>query len=123
MSSDGTLAAGAGALEAHRPGVGSLHRFARRRSTIAFIMALPLLAVIGGLVVYPFFYALYLSTRNRTRVRNIGLGNFEILLDTDTFWMVIWQSCIFAVSAVLLKALIGFIMAHQLHHIPAKGQR
>jgi len=64
-----------------------------------------------------------LEQMNRTMVRNIGLGNFEILLDSDTFWMVIWQSCIFAVSAVLLKALIGFILAHQLHHIPAKGQK
>ncbi|CAA9226260.1 MAG: ABC transporter, permease protein 1 (cluster 1, maltose/g3p/polyamine/iron), partial [uncultured Acetobacteraceae bacterium] len=26
-------------------------------------------------------------------------------------------------SAVLLKALIGFVLAHHLHHIPAKGQR
>jgi multiple sugar transport system permease protein len=121
MAADGTMTARAPA--AVSPGVTSLQRFARRRSTIAFVMALPLLAVIGGLVVYPFFYALYLSTLNRTMVRNIGLGNFEILLDTDTFWMVIWQSCIFAVSAVLLKALIGFVLAHQLHHIPAKGQK
>jgi multiple sugar transport system permease protein len=122
MAADGSLTATAPAA-ARSPEVGGLQRFARRRSTIAFIMALPLLAVIGCLVVYPFFYALYLSTLNRTMVRNIGLGNFEILLDSDTFWMVIWQSCIFAVSAVLLKALIGFILAHQLHHIPAKGQK
>ncbi|HYZ33524.1 MAG TPA: sugar ABC transporter permease [Crenalkalicoccus sp.] len=123
MSPDGTLAATAGALDARRPGVGSLHRFARRRSTIAFLMTLPLLAVIGGLVVYPFFYALYLSTLNRNMTRSIGLGNFEILFDTDTFWMVAWQSCIFAITAVILKATIGFILAHQLHHIPAKGQK
>jgi multiple sugar transport system permease protein len=96
---------------------------ARRRSTIAFLMTLPLLLIIGGLVVYPFFYAMYLSTLNRTMVRNIGLENYAILLDTDTFWWVIWQSCIFAISAVLLKALIGFVLAHHLHHIPAKGQR
>ena len=29
----------------------------------------------------------------------------------------------FAVGAVVLKALIGFWLAHMLHHIPAKGQR
>jgi multiple sugar transport system permease protein len=101
----------------------TLQRIARRRSTIAFLMTLPLLLIIGGLVVYPFFYALYLSTLNRTMVRSIGLGNFEILLDSETFRMVIWQSCFFAITAVLLKALIGFVLAHQLHHIPAKGQR
>ena len=33
------------------------------------------------------------------------------------------QSCIFAITAVLFKALIGFIVAHFVHNIPAKGQR
>ena len=37
--------------------------------------------------------------------------------------MVIWQIGIFAVTAVFLKALIGLILAHLLHNLPAKGQR
>ncbi|WP_421993185.1 carbohydrate ABC transporter permease [Roseococcus sp.] len=104
-------------------GTGSLKRFARRRSTIAFLMTLPLLLVITCLVVYPAGYGIYLSTLNRTMERSIGLGNFEILFDTDTFWNVVWQSCIFAITAVIVKALIGFWLAHMLHHIPVKGQR
>jgi multiple sugar transport system permease protein len=122
MPADGTLAVPA-PKAARSPNVSSLQRLARRRSSIAFLMALPLLLIIGGLVVYPFFYALYLSTLNRRMTTFIGLENYAILLDTDTFIMVIWQSCFFAVTAVLLKALIGFILAHQLHHIPTKGQR
>jgi multiple sugar transport system permease protein len=101
----------------------SLKRFARRRSTIAFLMALPLIAVIGGLVAWPAGYAIYLSTLNRRMTSFIGLGNFEILLDSETFRMVIFQSVFFAVTAVILKALIGFWLAHMLHHLPAKGQR
>ncbi len=123
MPDTGTLAVSRAPVAARSPNVSGLQRFARRRSTIAFLMTLPLLLIIGGLVVYPFFYALYLSTLNRTMVRNIGLENFDILLDSDTFWMVIGQSCFFAIMAVLLKALIGFLLAHQLHHLPAKGQR
>ena len=117
------MAADGSALAGRSVGVTSLQRFTRRRSTIAFLMTLPLIIVIGGLVAYPAVYAMYLSTLNRTMVRNIGLENFAILLDTDTFYLVILQSCIFAVSAVLLKALIGFWLAHMLHDIPAKGQR
>ncbi|HTM60801.1 MAG TPA: sugar ABC transporter permease, partial [Burkholderiales bacterium] len=41
----------------------------------------------------------------------------------DLFWMVVKQSCIFAVTAVLFKALIGFCVAHFVHNVPAKGQR
>lgn len=125
MPADGAIAAPApaAAIAGRSPNVSGLQRLARRRSTIAFVMTLPLLLIIGGLVVYPFFYALYLSTLNRRMTEFIGLEQFAILLDTDTFHMVIWQSCIFAVSAVLLKALIGFVLAHHLHHIPSKGQR
>ena len=129
MAADGTLAvttaAGAGSGRAT-----SLQRFARRRSTIAFLMTLPLLIVVVGLVGYPAAYGIYLSTLNRRMTAFMegdwlptGLGNFEILFGSDTFWMVVWQSCIFAISAVLLKALIGFWLAHMLHHIPTKGQR
>jgi multiple sugar transport system permease protein len=37
--------------------------------------------------------------------------------------MVVKQSCIFALTAVFFKALLGFIVAHLVHAIPAKGQR
>jgi multiple sugar transport system permease protein len=116
---DGTLAMQGAPASAP----GSLQRFARRRSTIAFVMTLPLIAVIGGLVAWPAAYAMYLATLNRRMTSFIGLGNFEILLDSETFRMVIFQSVFFAVTAVILKALIGFWLAHMLHHIPTKGQR
>jgi len=101
----------------------SLQRFARRRSTIAFLMTLPLIAVIGGLVLWPAAYAIHLSTLSRRMTSFIGLGNFEILLESDTFRMVIFQSVFFAVTAVIAKASIGFWLAHMLHHIPTGGQR
>jgi multiple sugar transport system permease protein len=37
--------------------------------------------------------------------------------------MVVKQSCIFAVTAVIFKAILGFIVAHLVHAIPAEGQR
>ena len=36
---------------------------------------------------------------------------------------MIFQSCLFAITAVVLKALIGFILAHLMHNIPGKNQR
>ncbi|EFH11726.1 carbohydrate ABC transporter permease [Teichococcus cervicalis] len=101
----------------------ALQKLARRNSTIAFLLTLPLILLILGLVVYPFLYAIYLSTLNRRMTRFIGIENFTFLLSRETFWNVVFQSVLFAVSAVLLKALIGFILAHVLHALPAKGQR
>jgi multiple sugar transport system permease protein len=37
--------------------------------------------------------------------------------------MVVEQTVLFAVTAVIFKALIGFIAAHFVHNLPAKGQR
>ncbi len=66
-------------------------------------------------------YAIYLSMLNRRMTQFIGFTNFEILLESDSFRMVIFQSMFFAITAVILKALIGFWLAHMLHHIPTKG--
>jgi len=112
----------AGAGE-HAPRRSSLQRFMRRRSTLAFAMCLPLILIIAGLVAYPALYSIYLSTLNKTQTRFIGLGNFRFLLSRDVFWMVVWQSAIFAVTAVLAKALIGLITAHLVNNLPVKGQR
>ena len=101
----------------------SLRKHMQRKSSIAFFMALPLILLIALLVIYPALYSLHLATLNKTMQRFVGLSNFTFLFKRETFWMVVQQSCIFAITAVIFKALIGFIVAHFVHNIPAKGQR
>ena len=86
-------------------------------------MALPLILIVATLVVYPALYSVYLATLNKSMERFVGLDNFSFLFKRETFWMVVKQSIIFAVSAVLFKALIGLFLAHCVHNVPAKGQR
>ncbi|MBE9603952.1 sugar ABC transporter permease [Acetobacteraceae bacterium H6797] len=117
------MAAMTGRAGAYEGRPNALKRFARRKSTIAFLMTLPLILLITALVIYPFCYALYLSMQNKRMTRFVGLDNFIFLIGRETFQNVLWQSIIFAVSAVLAKAIIGFILAHVLHALPAKGQR
>jgi multiple sugar transport system permease protein len=100
-------------------GRGSLHKLFRRRSTIAFLMTLPLITVIVALVAYPTGYAIYLSMLDRSMTRFVGLANFALLVSRDRFWMVVYQTSLFAITAVALKAIIGFVLAHLLHNIPA----
>ena len=100
-----------------------MKKLLQRKSTIAFAMALPLLFIIASLVIYPALYSIYLATLNKSMEHFVGLDNFGFLFKRETFWMVVKQSVIFAVSAVFFKALIGFIVAHFVHNIPQKGQR
>ena len=120
MSSASVLRAEVQALPARRRG---LHAILRRRSTVGVLMCLPLLLVVGGLVIYPAFYAIYLSMLNKRMTRFVGFANYAYLLSRPAFRAVIEQSVIFAVSAVVLKAAIGFLLAHLLHNIPARRQR
>jgi len=101
----------------------SLHKLMQRKSTIAFLMALPLILLISILVVYPAFYAVFLSMLSKKMDRFVGFDNFVFLFKRPTFWAVVFQSCLFAITAVIFKAMIGFVVAHFVHNIPSKGQR
>ncbi len=102
---------------------GSILGVFRRKSTVAFLMSLPLMLIIALLVLYPAAYAFYLAMLNKSMERFVGFANFAFLFKRETFWMVVKQSIIFALTAVFFKALIGFLVAHFVHNIPAKGQR
>jgi multiple sugar transport system permease protein len=101
----------------------SLRGALKRKSTAAFLMTLPLILLILILVIYPAFYSLHLATLNKSMQRFVGLGNFEFLFKRETFWLVVKQSCIFAITAVVFKALIGFVVAHFVHNVPSNKQR
>ena len=103
--------------------VGSLARLSRRRSMTAILLCVPLMVVIFGLKLYPTTYGIYLSMLNRKMTEFVGLDNFIFLLGRNTFQMVMFQSCLFAVTAVLLKAVLGFVLAHLMHNIRGKNER
>ena len=101
----------------------SLRAAMKHKSTMAFLMTLPLIVLIATMVIYSAGYSIYLATLNKAMTKFIGFGNFLFLFKRQTFWMVVEQSCIFAITAVLFKALIGFIVAHFAHNIPSNKQR
>src|SRR3546814_10915900 len=78
----------------------SLKLLLQRKSTVAFLLTLPLILIIGSLVIYPAFYAVHLATLNKSMERFVGFGNFTFLFKREVFWMVVQQSCIFAITAV-----------------------
>jgi multiple sugar transport system permease protein len=101
----------------------TMRKFAQRRSTTGFLLALPLILLVAGFVIYPAFYGIYLSMLNKKMTAFVGLGNFQFLLKRHTFQLVIFQSCLFAITSVVFKALIGFVLAHLMHNIGGKSQR
>jgi multiple sugar transport system permease protein len=117
---------GSATVAARLPAAGrrtTLRKLMRRKSSIAFFLTLPLILIIVLLVLYPALYSIHLATLNKSMERFVGFDNFTFLFKRETFWMVVRQSVVFAVSAVMFKALIGFCVAHFVHNVPVKGQR
>jgi multiple sugar transport system permease protein len=100
-----------------------LPRRLRQRSVLAFLLCVPLFVIIGGFVLYPAVFAVYLAMLNKAQTTFVGFANFKFLLGRDLFWMVVQQVIVFAVTAVFFKAILGFIAAHLVNNLPQKGQR
>jgi multiple sugar transport system permease protein len=123
LSEPAPLTGQAAAVGAGSGVAGRLYGIWHARSTVALLMCVPLIAIIGGLVAYPFFYSIYLSMLNRAETEFVGFANYVFLFGRSTFWLVVQQSVLFAVTAVIFKALIGFICAHLIHNVSERGQR
>jgi len=103
--------------------IARLNGWLRSRSALAILMCLPLLILIVGLIVYPFFYSIYLSMLNKRETAFVGLDNFRYLANYDTFWLVVKNTFLFGLTAVFFKAFLGFTLASIINAIPDKGQR
>jgi multiple sugar transport system permease protein len=102
---------------------GRLHGLMQRRSTVAFLMTVPLITLIVVLVVYPAGSAIHLAMLDRGMMKFVGLANFVFLFHRERFWTIVYQTSLFAVTAVAVKAVVGFAAAHLMHNIPTRGQR
>src|SRR5436190_15767326 len=67
----------------------AFRRAMARKSTIAFLMTLPLILLLALFVLYPAVYSIHLATLNKSMERFVGFGNFLFLFKRETFWMVV----------------------------------
>ncbi|NIS59274.1 MAG: ABC transporter permease subunit [Proteobacteria bacterium] len=95
----------------------------RSRRFIGYWMVLPLVLLIFGLVVYPFFYSISLSFKNKKETKFVGLWNYKRLIRYGTFWLVVGNSFRFTLTAVFFKATLGLTLALILNNLPFRGQR
>jgi multiple sugar transport system permease protein len=89
-----------------------------QNSTLGIILALPLLAVLVGLLAYPMLYAIYMSFMNKQVGRPpvyIGIGNYVELLQDPILREVVFNTVLYTVVCVTCKAIFGFIVAFVLN--------
>ena len=99
---------------------------AARRASVPWLMLLPALAVVGGVVGYPFFRTLYLSFFNApllSHVRTaVGLGNYLHAFQSAEFRADVVHTLHFTVGSIGLELVLGVAVALFLNR-PFVGQR
>jgi multiple sugar transport system permease protein len=94
---------------------------ARRRDALtALLFLLPLFVLVVGLIIYPFYRAIWLSLTDKLvgyPERFVGLRNYIYLANDDTFHQVIKNSFVFTVGSVALKVVTGLAMALVLNNV------
>ena len=101
---------------------GSMKRLASQRSRTAFLLCLPLMLLVAGFVVYPAFYALYLSMLNKKMTAFVGLGNFAQLANDDRFLESLGRTFWFTVLGLASNLPLGLGIALLMHErFPGRG--
>lgn len=89
---------------------------------LGWVMVLPILAVLLGLIAYPFVLSIILSFTDKMigqPAHFVGLQNYrDILFGAEfgaTFWKSVVTTALYTASAVACKVIIGMVMALFLH--------
>lgn len=86
-----------------------------RDFVLGYTLLIPLILILFLLLAYPIASALWITLQDKTIGmvgRFIGLANYrELLLDDPFFWQVVRNGFIFTVGSVLLKLIVGMVMA------------
>ncbi len=89
----------------------SLHR---RNSLLGWGLVLPVVLVLLVLVVYPFFYAIWISFTDQmvgSEAKFVGLENYRYLFSLPVFWTTVKNTIVLVGSVQLLKLVFGLGIA------------
>jgi multiple sugar transport system permease protein len=99
------------------PTAAAIHKvldFFLRDQVVGYVLILPALILIASLIVYPFFYALWLSVSNAwvgSPGRFVGLANYLKLVNNNIFRQTLQNSLVFTGASVALKTVFGIGLA------------
>jgi multiple sugar transport system permease protein len=80
-----------------------------------YLLILPSLAVLIGLILYPVAYSIWLSLFSKHAYlpvqEFVGLGNYASYLQNPEFWRAVYLGAIFAGGSVTLQIIVGVLAA------------
>jgi multiple sugar transport system permease protein len=96
-----------------------------RTTVFAYVLVLPALALVLGLIAYPFLYAIFISFTNRVIGNDgewVGFANFVYLFNAASFLSAASNTFVIVVVSGILKLFIALGLALLVNEkIPAQG--
>ncbi len=87
----------------------------RKHALIGWMLVAPSLLLVGGLVLYPILYNLWLSLFDKHAFLPVqtfvGLGNYRYFSTDTEFWSSVWYGVIYAASTIVLQLVLGVLAA------------
>ena len=108
------------AYEMEKPKEVKARLLERRMTAEGFLLYLPAIIIIAGIVVYPMIFALQMSFTNfrpTVKIVNvIGFANYLGILKDGGFWRAVYRSFVFTIGCLIPQIVLGLMMAHLLNH-------
>jgi len=98
-----------------QPATAKRSPFRRDEAILGWLLVAPALVIVLGMVGYPFLEAVRISFTDKMigmgAGRWVGLSNYEYILGWPAFGSMVMRTVAFTVAAVLLKTIVGLILA------------
>ncbi len=96
----------------------------RRNAILGWLLVAPVVLTLVVLVVYPFFYAIWISFTDQmvgSEAKFVGLENYAYLFHQPVFWTTVWNTVILVVAVQALKLVFGLGISLLLNQ-PLRGR-
>lgn len=96
----------------------------RRNAILGWLLVAPVVLTLIVLVVYPFFYAIWISFTDQmvgSQAQFVGFENYVYLFHQPVFWTTVWNTIVLVVSVQGLKLVFGLGIALLLNQ-PLRGR-
>jgi ABC-type sugar transport system permease subunit len=98
----------------------TIRQLSYRMSIQGFLLYIPAIFLILGIIVYPMIFAIQMSFTNYRpnviQVSVVGFRNYSTILQDLRFWRAIWRSLFFTVGCLVPQIILGLIMASLLNN-------
>lgn len=86
-----------------------------KEKQFAYLLTLPVVVVLFGLLIFPLLFSLYISTHSSAEglnsLRFVGLRNYVEVFTSSIFWTSVVNSALFLAATVSITAVAGFLIA------------